>query len=141
MAADKPALDIDELERLEKAATPGVCNECGGYGFCGEVSRDMALDACDLALEGQRIGCSRCNGSGQYYSEGQQEFDQAIQRNGPALLDQAREAERLRAGIEELRTEHAEAPQLWTLSYRCLVSRLDCLVSRIDSLLGEDRCL
>ena len=40
------------------------CVACGGSGIGGEVSRDMAIDACMPGVEGQEVPCSFCNGDG-----------------------------------------------------------------------------
>ena len=40
------------------------CTYCGGLGYCGEVTHDMAIDGGDKDLEGMPIKCHVCNGGG-----------------------------------------------------------------------------
>lgn len=40
------------------------CPNCGGGGVLGIVTRDMAMDAGDLRLEGEYVLCDTCAGSG-----------------------------------------------------------------------------
>jgi hypothetical protein len=45
------------------------CLACGGDGILGQVSREMALDAGEPAMEGQTILCDRCGSHGWIFEE------------------------------------------------------------------------
>lgn len=52
------------MSHLEQVQVRRPCDACGGGGVLGVVSRDMARDAGEPALEGQEVPCDRCGGYG-----------------------------------------------------------------------------
>lgn len=48
----------------EQVQVQRQCDVCGGAGIVGIVSKDMARDAGDMAMEGYEVPCNQCGGQG-----------------------------------------------------------------------------
>lgn len=56
-----PAGVTDNDEHFDlPSAGDDVCQNCGGTGIAGYATREMALDAGDVQLEGQPVTCPFC---------------------------------------------------------------------------------
>lgn len=49
---------------LEQVQVQRSCDNCGGGGIVGIISREMAMDAGEPAMEGQEVPCDTCGGHG-----------------------------------------------------------------------------
>lgn len=62
MSFERGIVDEDDPKQTNRRAI--ACRRCGGDGIEGVVSREMAIDAGDSRLEGERVPCSSCGGRG-----------------------------------------------------------------------------